>query len=410
MSQSHALLICALSALSLDACGGRRPAQSAAVPGILPPAGAPVGQGPPADSGGVLPDTGVPGGAGGSGAPGGSDGRSASPDLGSVVDAAPAGVTPDVAPAAANAAADLVNGLDLQSFRNDIKTIASGGDRTQGSASYGGAATWLEQQLVGAGYTVEHHDYTFMGGPRSDIFVTKVGTRSPDRMYIVSAHFDGRGAGGAADDDGSGVALVLEVARSIGRKDVEADTSVRFAFWDNEETGLQGSRAYVTDRTARQGVEDPPGSHRFPEPRWLGMIQHDMILFDHGLPPGPMQSPTADIDVEYQISSKQAAASRDLAAALAAANVAYAKDYPVQVGGNMSNTDSEPFQDITAAVSVRENQRLAEIGRGSNPNYHRPTDLYETYSDADFRFGFTSVKTTLAAVAVLSGARIVAPR
>src|SRR5436305_1564798 len=82
-------------------------------------------------------------------------------------------------------------------------------------------------------------------------------------------------------------AVVREVARSIGRKDVETDTSVRLAFWDNEETGLQGSRAYVTDRNARQGVEDPPGSHRFPEPRWLGMIQRDMILFDHGLPPGP---------------------------------------------------------------------------------------------------------------------------
>src|SRR5438128_5471833 len=97
MSQSHAVLICALSALSLGACGGRRPAQPAAVPGILPPDGAPVGgQGPPASSGGMLPDTGVPGGTGGGGAPGGSDGRSASPDFGAVVDAAPAGATPDV--------------------------------------------------------------------------------------------------------------------------------------------------------------------------------------------------------------------------------------------------------------------------------------------------------------------------
>lgn len=33
-----------------------------------------------------------------------------------------------------------------------------------------------------------------------------------------------------------------------------------------------------------QGVEDPPGSGRYPEPRWFGMIQHDTVLFDHGNP------------------------------------------------------------------------------------------------------------------------------
>ena len=28
----------------------------------------------------------------------------------------------------------------------------------------------------------------------------------------------------------------------------------------------------------------PAGSGRYPEPKWLGMIQHDMMLFDHGMP------------------------------------------------------------------------------------------------------------------------------
>ena len=43
------------------------------------------------------------------------------------------------------------------------------------------------------------------------------------------------------------------------------------------------------------------------------MIQHDQILFDHGLPPQPQQIPNADIDVEYQASSTFAAASLQLA-------------------------------------------------------------------------------------------------
>jgi len=37
-------------------------------------------------------------------------------------------------------------------------------------------------------------------------------------------------------------------------------------------------------REPLQGKEDPPGSGRYPEPRWLGMIQHDMMMWDHGMP------------------------------------------------------------------------------------------------------------------------------
>lgn len=41
---------------------------------------------------------------------------------------------------------------------------------------------------------------------------TKVGTISPDSGYIIGAHFDGRGGGGAADDNVSGTSLILEAA------------------------------------------------------------------------------------------------------------------------------------------------------------------------------------------------------
>ena len=49
-------------------------------------------------------------------------------------------------------------------------------------------------------------------------------------------------------------------------------------------------------------------------------------------------------------------------------------------------------------------RRVEEILRGSNPNHHKPTDLPESYSDADYRFGFNIVKLTMGAVADLAGA------
>jgi Zn-dependent M28 family amino/carboxypeptidase len=85
------------------------------------------------------------------------------------------------------------------------------------------------------------------------VYCTKVGTTRPDEMYIVGAHMDGIGWGEAANDDGSGTALVMEVARVLSSPDVRTERSIRFVLWNNEETGLNGARAYVAQRQALQG-------------------------------------------------------------------------------------------------------------------------------------------------------------
>jgi hypothetical protein len=219
---------------------------------------------------------------------------------------------------------------------------------------------------------------------------------------------DGIGFGEAANDNGSGTALVMELARIFSSPDVQTDRSIRFILWNNEETGLNGAHAYVEQRAALQGQQSPPGSGRYPEPKWLGMIQHDMMLFDHGMPRAdgsvnPEQRPEADINIEFQAASKFAGASRDLAFALQAANEQYASDYPASIGSHMTNTDSHEFQDVVAAISVRENERGAQVGNGWDPQWHQPTDLYATYNDKDFRLGLNAAQTTLSAVARLAG-------
>ena len=248
-------------------------------------------------------------------------------------------------------------------------------------------------------------------GERSEVFCTKVGTTHPDEMYILGAHMDGHGFGEAANDDGSGTALVMELARILNAPDVQTARSIRFALWNNEETGLNGSRAYVEQRRARQGVEEPPSSGRYPEPRWLGMIQHDMMLFDHGAPGADGQvsrdqRPEADVNVEFQENSVLADESRELAFFFKAANDAYATDYPAMVGPHMTNTDSTPFMDLTPSISLRENERGMHIGAGWDPHWHQPTDLYQTFTDGDFRLGLNAAQTTLAAIAQLAEATI----
>ena len=249
-------------------------------------------------------------------------------------------------------------------------------------------------------------------GERSEVYCTKVGTTRADEMYILGGHMDGHGVNEAVNDDGSGTALVMELARVLSSPDVQTERSIRFVLWNNEETGLNGARAYVEQRQAMQGVEDPPGSGQYPEPRWLGMVQHDMMLWDHGAP-GPdgvvsrNQRPEADVNIEFQSNSEMARESMEMAFFFKTANERYATDYPAAVGPHMTNTDSTPFMDIVPAISLRENERGAQVGAGWDPNWHQPTDVWTTYTDDDFRLGLNAAQTTLAAIAQLVGAKVV---
>jgi hypothetical protein len=246
---------------------------------------------------------------------------------------------------------------------------------------------------------------------RQNVFCTKIGSTRPDEMYIVAGHMDGHGWNEAANDDGSGTALVMELARVFSSPDVKTDRSIRFALWNNEETGLNGAGAYVEQRYPLQGKENPAGSGRYPEPKWLGMIQHDMMMFDHGMPradgkPPLEQRPEADVNVEFAITSKFAEQAMKMAFMFRQANERYATDYPAAVGPYMTNTDSRPFQDSIPAISLRENERGMHTGAGWNPHWHQPTDVYATFSDKDFRLGLNAAQTTLSAVAILTGAAI----
>lgn len=248
-------------------------------------------------------------------------------------------------------------------------------------------------------------------GPRSQVYCTKVGSTRPHEMYILGAHMDGHGVNEAVNDDASGTALVMELARIFSSPDVETDVSIRFALWNNEETGLNGSTAYVEQRRELQGIENPAHSGEYPEPRWLGMIQHDMMLWDHGAPgaDGEVsrdQRPEADVNIEFQSNSDLVEESMKLAFAFKAAADEYNTDYPATVGPHMTNTDSTPFMNEVASISLRENERGAHTGAGWNPTWHTPLDVWTMFSDDDFRLGLNAAQTTLSAIAKLTGVRI----
>jgi hypothetical protein len=387
-----------------------------------------------------------------------------------VIAASEQGTTPPGDPVAA-----LVARLDLERYKATIRGLTRFGDRLEGTDRNRAAVDWIEAQFRTSGCPAERHRYVkeppppppqtsqaggpspnrvvasgevrpgaggsrlrgittptapnndatrqsdpalralnaepSVPGPREQVYCTKVGITRPDEMYIIGAHMDGRGFGEGADDNASGTALVMEVARILSSPDVQTERSIRFVLWNSEEGGLVGARAYVADRAPLQGQENPAGSRRYPEPRWLGMIQHDMLLFDHGMPRedgtiSPEQRPEADVNIEFQSNSNFADQSMKLAFFFREANEKYATDYPAAVGSHMTNTDSTPFMNLTPSLSLREHERGMHIGAGWNAHWHQPTDVFATYTDRDFRLGLNATQTTLGAVAQLAGATV----
>lgn len=71
------------------------------------------------------------------------------------------------------------------------------------------------------------------------------GGAAKDEVVLVGAHFDSWDPAQGADDDGSGVAAVLEGARILKSLNLTPRRTLRFAFFSGEEQATLGSRAYV---------------------------------------------------------------------------------------------------------------------------------------------------------------------
>ena len=76
--------------------------------------------------------------------------------------------------------------------------------------------------------------------------------RRNGRVVLLGAHLDSVANGPGINDNGSGSALVLELARQLRRLGVRPALGLRFAWWGAEELGLHGSSAYVGDLSSSE--------------------------------------------------------------------------------------------------------------------------------------------------------------
>ncbi|KAI0136617.1 putative zinc metalloprotease [Xylariales sp. AK1849] len=140
----------------------------------------------------------------------------------------------------------------------------------------------------------------------SDIVATLHGTETPERLYVVSGHYDSRVSdvnsyqsdAPGADDDASGVAISLELARIMSQPDFPRPrASIAFAAVAGEEQGLLGSQflaqtyANATPRVNVEGMftNDIVGSSEADDGT---SDPYTIRLFAQGLPPLAVENST----------------------------------------------------------------------------------------------------------------------
>jgi hypothetical protein len=152
---------------------------------------------------------------------------------------------------------------DLQ-FLTGLKERKSHASQTRAAAYIRGELGKL------SGLTVREQRYTLSGQQWVNLEATIEGQERPDEVIMAGAHYDSTSRDSSlapgADDDGSGVATILETARVLSG--CRPRRQVRLLFFSNEEIGTVGSKQYV----AQLKTTLPPS-------KLLGFISVDMVAY-----------------------------------------------------------------------------------------------------------------------------------
>ncbi|GGK16526.1 aminopeptidase [Pilimelia terevasa] len=121
---------------------------------------------------------------------------------------------------------------------------ANGGTRANGRPGFKATVDYLETTLKAAGFQVTVQPFTASGAQSWNV-IADWPSGDANRIVMIGAHTDSVPAGPGINDDGSGVATVLENALTVARTKAQSDQRMRFGFWGAEEIGLLGSKHYA---------------------------------------------------------------------------------------------------------------------------------------------------------------------
>lgn len=176
--------------------------------------------------------------------------------------------TPPTSPSASAFDNSVVKRIKVERLMSHVSYLSETiGPRPNGGAAEQATVDYLVSELESYGYQdVEVQTFPVRGGTTGmNVIATKAPQKSHDngQIIVVGSHHDSVARGPGANDDASGTAATLELARVMANTPTAAE--LRFAFFGAEERGLVGSRHYVSQLSAEE-IE-----------RMVSMFQLDMV-------------------------------------------------------------------------------------------------------------------------------------
>jgi aminopeptidase YwaD len=154
--------------------------------------------------------------------------------------------------------------VSIENLKRDVENIEFARNPQEGSPKLEQAAQYIKREFVKAGLEVKEDCFQWEGKSYKNIVAEKQGRASCDGVFILGAHYDTVPGSPGADDNASGVAVLLEMARNI--QSVSLKGTVRLIAFSLEEYDYIGSTHYV--ESLKKGKEVI-----------LGMISLEMVGF-----------------------------------------------------------------------------------------------------------------------------------
>lgn len=144
--------------------------------------------------------------------------------------------------------AAVVNQCSTSTVLSNLTEYEGLGVKRRGTVALDNTLTWLKNKYLSYGYSasqITEDSYTYTGSTAvcKNLIVTKIGTVYPNTFVIIDGHYDSLNGTGT-NDNGSGLACILEVARLL--QNIPTQYSIKFINFSGEEDGLYGSQHFVT--------------------------------------------------------------------------------------------------------------------------------------------------------------------
>lgn len=203
------------------------------------------------------------------------------------------------------------------------------------------SAEFLERKLGSFCDEVQIENYSQTG---NNVVGLILATTETDQWIVIGAHYDSVKDCPGANDNATGVALAYSVAQYVASLETRK-YNLRIVFFDEEERGLIGSKAY-----AKQLLDEKVNVVSVHTIDQLGWDEDG----DQGI---ELEVPTAEIKDQYTKVAKE-----------------YHYTFPIQIS-DVTSTDHRSFRQLGfAATGITEEYKNGD----TTPHYHRPTDTYET--------------------------------